>query len=150
MSKASEIDAIAIATANGFVLAGFNPWSGGIRTVSLATLRRLVRRGTLVEVSQDRFELNQPGASMPANPDATRDCGGRRPSSCSVVCFVKGEAQSVKDRLSIAPNVLDRYAVDLRKYGRPLDSGLPSLLNFVAEQLRLMNPPNNAITQPHD
>jgi hypothetical protein len=82
---------------------------------------------------------DQPTIPEPQNSDTPGRCGGRRPSSCSV-----------EDRLSIAPNVLDRYAVDLRKYGRPLDSGLPSLLNFVAEQLRLMNPPNDQVEARRD
>lgn len=48
----------------------------------------------------------------------------------------QGPAETTEERLRRAPKVLEAYAKDIEKYGRPLDSGLPGLLRFVAEQIR--------------
>lgn len=52
--------------------------------------------------------------------------------------IAQGPADTDEQRLARAPSVLESYARDIERHGRPLDSGLPSTLRFVAEQLRKM------------
>lgn len=64
--------------------------------------------------------------------------------SASYISNAKGERMSVQQKIETdtekfrrVPSVLESYARDIEKYGRPLDSGLPALLRFVAEQIRV-------------
>jgi hypothetical protein len=44
--------------------------------------------------------------------------------------------ETKEDRARRMPNVLEAYARDIEKYGKPLDSGLPDVLRFVKEIVR--------------
>lgn len=61
----------------------------------------------------------------------------------------QGPAETAADRLRRAPKVLEAYANDIEKYGRPLDSGLPSTLRFVSEQIRALLSPDQQVTNTH-
>jgi len=50
----------------------------------------------------------------------------------------QGPKESTADRLKRTPSTLEAYARDIDKHGRPLDSGLPGILRFAAEQLRAL------------
>ncbi len=47
----------------------------------------------------------------------------------------QGPAETAEEKMKYMHKVLRAYAKDIRKYGKPLDSGLPNVLDFVAEQI---------------
>lgn len=50
--------------------------------------------------------------------------------------------ETTRERMKRMHKVLVSYAADLERYGKPLDSGLPDVLRFVAAQLGPMTPGN--------